>query len=87
MNVKIKREIACLAWFPAEGLPYPQLCKVKDEEGEIQLIKDIIIDSMESRRDGLYQINEYRCQAIIGKLMRKFKIIYYNKSSEWFIII
>lgn len=87
MNIKIKRKIACLAWFPTESLPYPKLCKVEDDKGEIQLIKDIIVDSMESRREGLYQINEYRCHAIIGELMRKFKIIYYNKNSEWFIII
>ncbi|MCI9361828.1 MAG: hypothetical protein HFG65_12925 [Hungatella sp.] len=87
MSEIVKRKIACLAWFPTESLPFPKLCKIEDEDGEIQLIKDIIINGMESIRDGLYQINEYKCQAIVGKQIRKFKIVYYNKTSEWFIFI
>ena len=87
MSERVKRKIACLACFPTESLPFPKLCIVEDENGEIQLIKDIIINSMESIRDGLYQINEYKCQGIVGKQMRKFKIVYYNKTSEWFIFI
>lgn len=87
MNIKVKRKIACLAWFPTDSIPYPKLCKVEDDEGEVQLIKDIIVNSIESHKVGWDQANEYKCQAVINGIMRKFKIVYYYNSYEWFIII
>ncbi|MCI8512099.1 MAG: hypothetical protein HFE83_08905 [Lachnospiraceae bacterium] len=80
-----KRRIACSAWFPANGKPFPRLFKFKDDNGEIQTVKNISVHRIETKNQLSCPVNEYDCRAIIGGLMREFKIVYRLKSAEWYV--
>lgn len=80
------RPIACMAWFPVGKDPFPVSFKFKDDDGVIQAVNNISIHSINIESPASFQVNEYKCKAIICGLMREFKIRYYLKSYEWFVI-
>ena len=45
-----QKEVACECWFTSTGKITPLMLKVKDEDGEIQVIKEITVHSQEMKR-------------------------------------
>lgn len=82
-----QREVACSLWFPICGNPYPIWFKFRDDNGDIQMVKDIQIKSMEDKNYSGIPSKEYVCHAIIGGLFREFKLIYYVESCQCKLIV
>ena len=45
-----QKEVACECWFTSTGKITPLMLKVKDEDGEIRVIKEITVHSQETKR-------------------------------------
>lgn len=81
-----RRQIACKVWFPIGKDPFPISFKFKDDNDEIQIVNNISIYNIDVMCPAGYQMNEYKCKAVVCGFMREFSIIYYLKTYEWFVI-
>jgi len=81
-----RRQIACKVWFPVGKDPFPISFKFKDDNDEIQMVNNISIYNIDVRCTAGFQTNVYNCKAVICGLMRNFRIIYYLKTYEWFVL-
>ena len=82
-----QREVACSLWFPSGGAPYPVWFKFKDDNGDIQTVRDICIEYVEDKNYSGIPLKEYGCKAIVGGLLRDFKLIFYPENCKCRLII
>lgn len=79
----VQREIACECWFTSSGKIIPLLLKVKDEDGEIRVIRQIQIHSQEQRMYAGLPSVEFDCTLTILNQEIRVKLIYYQTESRW----
>lgn len=80
-------DIACDCWFTSTHKIMPRMFKVKGDDEQIQTVKDIqVIHSEKKNYAGIPSI-EFQCQAIIGGLIRGFRLIYYLTECRWVMVL
>lgn len=79
----VQREIACECWFTSSGKIIPLLLKVKDEDGEIRVIRQIQVHSQEQRMYAGLPSTEFDCTLTILKQEIRAKLIYYQTECRW----
>ena len=80
-------QIACHAWFTATGAPQPLSFKFQGDDGEIQRVADIKIQYSEDKYYSGLPSKEYACEAVIGGLIREFRLIFYQDTCTWVMMI
>lgn len=81
--------IAVLAWFRSAGnvAPAPMLFKFQDDNGDLQVVRELTVHYSEEKNYSGIPSVEYGCEAIVGGLIRTFKIIYYLEAKKWIMLI
>lgn len=78
-----QREIACECWCTSKGKITPLMVKLQDEDGEIQVIKDIIVHAQEKKKYAGIPSIEYDCTLTTnGRSMRAW-LIFYQTEGRW----
>ena len=72
-----QKDIACQCWFTSTGEIMPLMLKVKDEGGEIQVIKEITVHSKELKRYAGNPSIEFECTLWVREQRMRAKLIYY----------
>ena len=75
--------IACSTWFTATGKAMPQYFKFEDDNGDIQMVRDILVKYTEDKNYSGIPSREYGC----GGLIREFKLIFYLEACKWVMLI
>ena len=65
--------IACLTWFTADGT--------------IQAVNEIKVNYSEEKYYSGIPSKEYSCEAVIGGLLRNFKLVFYMEASQWVMLV
>lgn len=81
----VQREIACECWFTSSGKIIPLMLKVKDEDGEIRVIRQIQVHSQEKRMYAGLSSIEFDCTLTVLKQEIRTKLIYYQTENRWVI--
>lgn len=79
----VQREIACECWFTSTGKIVPLMIKVKDEDGEIRVIKQITVHHQEAKMYCGIPSIEFNCSFIILEQEIKAKLIFYQTENRW----
>ncbi len=79
--------IAVLAWFRSTGNPRPMMFKFQDDMGEMQEVRNITIHYAEDKNFSGIPSKEYGCEAVVGGLIRTFKLIFYLEAGKWVMLI
>ena len=79
----LQKEIACECWFTSTGKVTPIMIKLKDENGEIQTIRDIQIHSYEKKHYAGIPSISYNCTLTINQRRMDVQLIYYQVESRW----
>lgn len=79
--------IAVLAWFRSTGEPTPMLFKFQDDNGDLQVVREITIHYSEEKNYSGIPSMEYGCEAVVGGLIRTFKLIFYLEARKWVMLI
>lgn len=78
-----QKEVACECWFTSTGRLIPLMLKVKDEDGEIRVIKEITVHSQEMKRYAGNPSLEFDCTLWLGEQKIRARLIYYMTRSRW----
>lgn len=79
--------IASKAWFTAGGKPQPLSFKFEGDDGSMQYVSDILVKSAEDKFYSGVQSREYDCEAIMGGLIRQFRLIFYPEAYVWVMMV
>lgn len=78
-----QKEIACECWFTSTGKIVPLMLKVKDEDGEIRVIRQIEVHSQEKKMYAGIPSTEFDCTLTILEQTIRARLIYYQTESRW----
>lgn len=78
-----QREVACECWFTSTGKIMPLMLKVKDEEGEVRVIREIAVHSQERKRYAGNPSVEFDCTLRLGERKIRAWLIYYMAQGRW----
>ncbi|MCI8799357.1 MAG: hypothetical protein HFH88_06010 [Lachnospiraceae bacterium] len=78
-----QREIACECWCTSKGKITPLMIKLPDEDGEMQIIRDIMVHSQEKRLYAGIPSLEYDCTLGIGGRQVRVWLIFYQTEGRW----
>lgn len=78
---------ACLAWFKSDGSPRPLEFKFRDDEDVIQTVNNMKVNYVEDKNYSGIPSKEYGCTAMIGGLLREFKLVFYMETGKWVMLI
>ncbi|MCC8126696.1 MAG: hypothetical protein LIO92_04785 [Clostridiales bacterium] len=79
--------IACKTWFTSMGATMPLSFKFEDDTGELQTVSHLTIQYSEDKNYAGIPSKEYGCEAIIGGLLRSFRLIFYMEACMWVMVI
>ncbi|MCD8083928.1 MAG: hypothetical protein LUE86_10570 [Clostridiales bacterium] len=79
--------IACKTWFTSTGAAMPLSFKFEDDIGEIQMVRDITVRYAEEKNFSGIPSREYGCEAVIGGMVREFRLIFYCETCLWVMLI
>lgn len=79
----IQREIACECWFTSTGKMIPLMLKIRDEDGEILVIKKIEVHYQEKKKYAGIPSIEFDCTLTVLEQAIRAKLIYYQTESRW----
>lgn len=78
-----QQEIACGCWCTSTGKITPLMVKLKDEEGQIQVIRDITVHSREKKRYAGIPSTEYDCTLVVNNRRIRTWLIFYPTQGRW----
>ena len=78
-----QREIACECWFTSTGKMIPLMIKVRDEDGEMLVIKKIEVHYQEKKKYAGIPSVEFDCTLTILEQAIHAKLIYYQTEGRW----
>ena len=78
-----QQEIACVCWCTSTGKITPLMIKLKDEEGQIQVIRDITVHTQEKKRYAGIPSIEYDCTLVINRRSIRAWLIFYQTEGRW----
>lgn len=79
--------IACKTWFTASGNPRPLSFKFKGDDDSIQYVEHVTVNDTEDKNYSGIPSKEYGCQAVVGGILREFKLIFYLETCIWVMVI
>ena len=79
--------VACLTWFTSEGSLRPLKFKFMGDDGLIQAVNEMRINYSEDKNYSGIPSKEYGCEAVIGGLLREFKLVFFPEVSQWVMLI
>lgn len=79
--------IACNAWFTSGGDSRPLSFKFEGDDGEIILVRNVQVKYVEDKFFSGIPSKEFGCDAIVGGLLREFKLIFYQEACKWVMVI
>lgn len=79
----IQKEIACECWFTSAGKMIPLMIKVRDEDGEILVIKKIQVHYQEKKKYAGIPSVEFDCTLTILEQGIRAKLIFYQTEGRW----
>ena len=82
-----KIDIACQCWFTASGDPTPIMLKYKDENEEIQTVRDIFVMRKEKLFPGCSPTTEFLCKIEFNGIERKVILKFSHSSGRWEMVI
>lgn len=82
-----QREIACECWFTSTGKMIPLMIKVRDEDGEMLVIKKIEVHYQEKKKYAGIPSVEFDCTLTILDQHIRAKLIYYQTESRWILVL
>lgn len=78
-----QKEIACECWCTTKGNITPLMVKLEDEDGEIQVIREIMVHSQTKKRYAGIPSIEYDCTLVNqGRRIRAW-LIFYQTEGRW----
>lgn len=78
-----QKQIACECWFTSTGKLMPLMLKVKDENGEIQVIREITVHSQEKKMYAGIPSIEFDCTLNFANKSMRVWMIYYQTENRW----
>ena len=78
-----QREIACECWCTSTGKITPLMIKLKDEEGQIQTIRDITVHTQTKKRYAGIPSIEYDCTLVIRDRYIRAWLIFFQTEGRW----
>lgn len=78
-----QREIACDCWFTTNGKIIPRMLKIRDEDGEIRVIRQVVVHSQEAKNYCGIPSIEFDCTLIVLEHEISARLIYYQTESRW----
>ena len=78
-----QREIACECWCTSTGKITPLMIKLKDEEGQIQTIRDITVHAQTKKRYAGIPSIEYDCTLVIRDRYIRAWLIFFQTEGRW----
>lgn len=78
-----QQEIACQCWCTSTGKITPLMVKLKDEEGQIQVIRDITVHTQEKKRYAGIPSTEYDCTLVVNDRSIRAWLIFYQTQGRW----
>ncbi|MBR1931196.1 MAG: hypothetical protein IJ833_06945 [Lachnospiraceae bacterium] len=82
----MQREVGCECWFTSSGKMIPLMIKVKDEDGEIRVIRHIEIHSQVQRQVVGMPSVEFDCTLKVLEQDIRAKLIYYQTENKWLLL-
>lgn len=79
-------QVACMTWFTASGETMPRYFKFQDDNGDIQIVKEIVVHYVEDKNYSGIPSREYGCEAIINGMRRTFTLIFYLERCKWVMV-
>lgn len=79
----IQQEVACECWCTSTGKITPLMVKLKDEEGQIQVIRDITVHTQERKRYAGIPSTEYDCTVVVHGRSIHAWLIFYQTEGRW----
>lgn len=79
--------IACRHGLPQLARLCPRYFKFEDDAGEVQTVKDILVKYTEEKNYSCIPSREYGCEAVIGGLIREFKLIFFLEACKWVMLV
>ena len=79
----MQREVGCECWFTSAGKIIPLMIKVKDEDGEIRIIRHIEVHSQVQRQVVGMPSVEFDCTLKVLEQDIRAKLIYYQTENRW----
>ncbi len=79
----VRKEVACECWFTSTGKLIPLMLKVKDDDGELLVIKKIEVHYQEQKKYAGIPSTEFDCTLTILEQSIRAKLIYYQTESRW----
>lgn len=81
------RKVAVSCWFTASGKSMPQLVKYEDDDGCIQVLRDIRILKTEQNYYSGILSKRYYCSAVIDNVNYEFTLLYHPDEGRWDLVI
>ena len=78
-----QREVACECWCTSTGKITPLMIKLKDEEGQIQTIRDITVHAQTKKRYAGIPSIEYDCTLVIRDRYIRAWLIFFQTEGRW----
>lgn len=78
-----QKEIACKCWFTSTGKITPLMLKLKDENDEIQVSREITVHSQEKKMYAGIPSIEFDCTLSFSNKNIRAWIIYYQAENRW----
>ena len=79
-------DIACECWFTSSGKVTPLMLKLRDEDGEIRTIRQIIIHSSEEKNYAGIPSEEFDCTLIVLGKKIDVKLVFFMNEKKWNLI-
>jgi hypothetical protein len=79
--------IACKIWFTSNCSPLPLSFKFEGDDGIIQTVSSLNVKYTEDKNYSGIPVKEYSCEALIGGILRRFKLIFYMEACKWVMVI
>lgn len=79
----IQKEVACECWCTAWGEIIPLMVKLIDEDGEMQVIRDIMVHSQKKKRYAGIPSTEYDCTLTVNGRNIRTWLIFYQTEGRW----
>lgn len=81
------RKAAVGCWFTASGKAIPQLVKYEDEEGCLQVLRDIRVLCSEQKYFAGILSRKYKCSTVVERREQEFLLMYYPETNRWDMVL
>ncbi len=79
--------VAVKVWFTSAGQMQPLSFKFEGEDGTMQYVKTLTVESSEDKNYAGIPSREFRCSACIGGITQHFRLLFYPENSKWTMVI